>query len=202
MPNWCTTTILIAGDKYELKNLQELITKWINRGYTKHGFGKLWLGNAVLGAGFKVEDFECRGLFAYIGEVYESDVSLFEFVTSTAWEPMIEMWEAIVEKYAPHSKIYWYAEEPGTELYFSNDKNHDFIKAEYAVECILDEENSDFVSKAGFINGIETYKKEDLTNALRKIYGHKSLNEMLLLVEKDTRLRGYDYFKIHKINFV
>ena len=174
MPNWCMTDLIIAGDKSELQRLEKLIGKWTSKEYSKSGADKMWLGNIVLGAGFKTFDevtdgFRCRGSIDYIGEVEREEGKLYslEIEYESAWEPMIEMWYAVTRKYAPHCHLYWYAEEPGFELYQSNDENHVFFDVEYAVTCWLEDDNK--FSKAGFENGTGTYTKEDLTDMLRRV---------------------------------
>lgn len=116
MPNWCSNTIAIyEGDKPELEKLYRLITEWTSRNYIKNSFGETWLGNIVLGAGFSIEDYECRG---EIADVFldEEDGSL-NIETETAWKPMNAMWHAVIEKFAPHCSFDSFSSEPGSAYY-------------------------------------------------------------------------------------
>ncbi len=207
MPNWCVTDLIIAGDKSELEKLEKLIGKWTSKEYSKSKVDKMWLGNIVLGAGFKTFDeardgFRCRGSIVYIGEVERAEEKLYslEIEYESAWEPMIEMWYAVIKKYTPHCRLYWYAEEPGFELYQSNDENHIFFDVEYAVTCWVKDDNK--FSKAGFENGTGTYTKEGLTDMLRKVYGEKTLDEMRLLVTKDVEEWEDEFLGIYDIEIV
>lgn len=116
MPNWCSNTIVIyEGDKPELEKLYRLITEWTSKNYMKNSFGETWLGNIVLGAGFSIEDYECRG---EIADVFldEEDGSL-DIETETAWNPMNAMWHAVIEKFAPHCSFDSFSFEPGAAYY-------------------------------------------------------------------------------------
>lgn len=116
MQNWCNNTITIyEGTKPELERLYQLITEWTSRNYMKNSFGETWLGNIVLGAGFSIEDYECRG---EIADVFldEEDGSL-DIETETAWKPMNAMWHAVIEKFAPHCSFDSFSFEPGSAYY-------------------------------------------------------------------------------------
>ena len=126
MPNWCFTEIKIYhNNKNELKTFYELIQKWTSTNYMKNGFGLQWLGNIVGNSGIGTinkgqnTDLSCRGTLNDI-ELNEDYIYLS---TDTAWEPMLQMWLKLIKKYLPNSEsmLYYSAEEPGCELYITND---------------------------------------------------------------------------------
>ena len=45
--------------------------------------------------------------------------------TDTAWCPMIEMWQRVVDKHLPGADIIFSAEEPGCGVYVTNDYDYD-----------------------------------------------------------------------------
>lgn len=202
MANWCMTNMIIAGEKCELRKLRALILKWTSKEYVKNGFGEPWLGNIVLGAGFMIDDFECRGNVLSVGSIYDLDgLPYFEIEYESAWQPMPEMWYSVTDKYAPNCKVYWYAEEPGFELYQSNDIHHVFFSDTYAVDCYITDTENKFL-KAGFENGITTYDEEGIEKILRKVYPRKLLYEMLVLAQKEMKNLEDNYLGIYAIDFV
>ena len=124
MPNWCSTNITIYSDKEnELKNLYEKIKLWISKDYMENGFGHTWLGNIVLGAEIGTvstdvkTDVRCRGNIVYMD--YQDGQIVID--TETAWVPMLEIWRKVLEKFLPDAQLFYVADEPGCELYCSND---------------------------------------------------------------------------------
>ena len=150
MPNWCCNCEIIAGPKEEVKKLRDLIEEWTSKNYVENGFGLEWLGNIVIGAGFTIYDddpvngFYCRGNLSDALEIEEGkDGEDWElhFQSLTAGGPMPQMWYAIVAKYAPHCKYYYYSEEHGNQFYESNDIEHRFFPEEYFVDVMYYEDD-------------------------------------------------------------
>lgn len=76
MPNWCSNEERIIGPKNEIVPLFQNIRKWTSKNYRENGFGNLWLGNIVLGAGFEVDGnsencLRCRGALSREPELYD-----------------------------------------------------------------------------------------------------------------------------------
>lgn len=147
MPNWCYTEINIHhNNKKELKKFYNLIQKWTSKNYKENGVGLQWLGNIVGNSGIGTidkrqnTDLFCRGKLNYI-ELNEDNISLG---TETAWEPMLQMWLKLLEKYLPNAEFIYSAEEYNCALYITNDPNIvnkynvatwdiDDFEAEYAI---------------------------------------------------------------------
>lgn len=135
MPNWCYTNITIFHyDEEKLKKFFKQIDEWSKKTYAKNGFdcegaGCRWLGNIVGNAGLatwksrgdKGEDFEpyirCRGT---LNDLYLNGNNI-ELHTETAWVPMMQMWQELVDKYLPDADIWYTADESGCGLYVTND---------------------------------------------------------------------------------
>lgn len=124
MPNWCTTQITINHeDEKELEKLSKLIDEWTSKDYKENGFGCNWLGNIVLGSGIGTVDTNgetdlcCRGTIEY-SELLKNQLVVTTF---TAWSPMLQMWQKLLDKYLPGAELIYEAEESGCGLYCTND---------------------------------------------------------------------------------
>lgn len=124
MPNWCSTNIEIIHDNPNvIETLYKKIEQWTGNNCVENSFGTSWLGNVVVGAGLCTADevahtnIRCRGSICYM-DLYHDRIMI---QTETAWAPMLRMWQLVVDKYAPEAEIIYTAEEPGCELYTTND---------------------------------------------------------------------------------
>lgn len=142
MPNWCSTHIEITGSSENIDLLYSKIDEW--RSKTKHGD----LDQILELAGIDVEKYSCRGTLesCLLCIVKEGDEYLV-LDTETAWTPMIKMWRAIIEKYVPDVKLYWIAEEPGCEIYETNDVDYKRFDYDYVIDYSFSAENSPFRSE-------------------------------------------------------
>lgn len=141
MPNWCFTNIAMTGQIEKVQFLHDKIKEWTSKDYMQNGFGNTWLGNIVLGSGIATEEDidkrdtpRCRGVIVdleinfldpcvisfYFGATRQQGAVL-NIQTETAWNPMIKMWSMINEHYNLGLEITYTAEEPGCELYETND---------------------------------------------------------------------------------
>ena len=81
MPNWCCNEERITGPREEILPLHKKLLEWTSRNYMENGFGHLWLGNIVLGAGFKVDGngknyLHCRGALLEEPMLYDDEAPL------------------------------------------------------------------------------------------------------------------------------
>lgn len=146
MPNWCYNYITINNeDKKELEKLNNLIEEWTSKDHVENGFGLNWLGNIVGNSGIDTWDEEkhnfssgtrCRGTLVE----YNLDEEELLITTETAWCPMIQMWIKILEKYSPTSSLVFDAEEPGNEIYVTND---DYYRGLYYIDSCRDDYDFD-----------------------------------------------------------
>ena len=122
MPNWCFTDYTFYGESKFVRDFAARVQKYTERDFMKNGFGTSWLGNVCLGFDIttpeeleKGESPRCRGS---INNMDDCDVdSEFMISTETAWEPMNDMWDKIIEKH--------YCDENGNEVLF-----YDYISEE------------------------------------------------------------------------
>lgn len=128
MPNWCDTTYKCVGDPKEVRVLHKIL-KYIDIRKTtivRNGFGKWRLGNLVTKLGGKWEDYCCRGEIT--GYSFDGDV--LEITQYTAWCEQEGVRRIIQEKF-PSIKVYYREEEPGCEVYYTNDTTGSYFPETY-----------------------------------------------------------------------
>ena len=120
MPNWCSTAYAIDGDAKEVRQLYELMKGLEERDSpsVKNDFGTTWLGCLVDALGGDWKKIKCRGDWSFL-ELDEDD-DIVRFCTETAWYPCNEVLEFVCKKF-PSLNYYCQAEEPGQNIYITND---------------------------------------------------------------------------------
>jgi len=135
MPNWCSTTYRFRGSREELDLLSKKIVEWTSSSTMKTDFGDPWLGNIVIGAGFKdridnadpSQNIRCRGTLTDISDISCDNNGGFSFDlwTETAWVPMAKMWELVIETLKLKTVGFTFvAEESGCEVYWIYDPHN------------------------------------------------------------------------------
>lgn len=127
MPNWCYTDIIIDGPDDEIISLYGEFTKW-NDAPRRN---ELW--QFLAHAGLNQVNYRCRGIIDYMNCDMRKNNSHIAIGTETAWIPMIQMWRDIVAKYSKNCKIFFRAEEPGQEIYMTNDTNYEYFSEDYRI---------------------------------------------------------------------
>lgn len=130
MANWCTTYITINyNDKGKLKAFYEMLDDWRQKPIAKNDFDGMslgWLGNIVGNSGIAkynekesvfVPDIPCRGSLLSL-DYHDEKI---EITTETAWDPLLEMWNILCDKYLPDAEILYIAKESDSGFYCSND---------------------------------------------------------------------------------
>lgn len=206
MPNWCSTEMVIAGPKEEIKNLHVLILHWMNKAEEAKDNKRhyKWLGYLLEGAALALdgETYACRGWLSDMDVPYQGTGNTWELRLSyeSAWTPCTELWDAVVKKYAPHCEAYWYAEEPGTELFLTNDTHQKFFDFSYVI--VMDEIPEDHRLVQIFGNDPAIYLTEkELEEKLQKFCAAGNLEEKMNRANA-VKLDGNGYFHIFKVDVV
>lgn len=199
MPNWCTTSYVFRGDKKEIKDFYNKIKSFTSKERIQNDFGDYWLGNIVDGFGFDWREVRCKGHISYFPELEETDPDRLGLSTETAWYPMTEMWNKIIEKYYPSISYVLIAEEPGCGVYINTDiEGYDFTER-YRVDFKLPSKY-DPQCEYGFYADCE----EDLIEAFNSIFHrkYKSYKQCKKRLSKEFKKKEYrdkGYFLIiHK----
>lgn len=141
MPNWAYTDYVVTGDNKKVNEMFSMLER-LNarkRPLAKSDFGKLWLGNIVLLLGKHWKDVYCRGSIQSYQKSFDNQ-NLFLAVES-AWGEMNEVRELLQQKF-PSLQVYYYVEEPGMEIYSTNDQSGKYFPSRYVVYS--DEEGTEY----------------------------------------------------------
>lgn len=221
MPNWCNNTNIIHGPREEIVPLYEKLVSWTSKNYRENDFGVGWLGNIVLGAGFsllsedKKDGLFCRGNVEDSFQTVEGEnkygfFQLYEdtiwFSSTTAWGPMPDMWYKILEKYAPHCRYFYLAEEPGMGIYCSNDIDHEYFSDEYVVDVTYwDEKRIPKKYLETFDEDSYDWTTEELIPVLQDFTNSKEtdMDTLIDLFKKQERidLGNEGYVSINRIKY-
>ena len=197
MPNWCTNHLVLVGDEKEINQLNDLMIELENKKepFMPNGFGTNWLGCLANALGENWEDVRCRGDWYdhYIDT--DSDQKELHIMIQYAWcacDEIIDM----LERHFGSIRVYYYAEEPGCEVYETNDIEGIYFPERFTVQCYIEGDGEydtgyfDTLSEAfnyvSGIAGVQVEKMEDL----------KTLNDKL------EELGEYNYCNIHEINVI
>ncbi len=200
MPNWCTTSYVFRGDEKEIKDFYNKIKSFTSKERIQNDFGDFWLGNVVDGFGFDYNEIPCRGLIDYFPDSQEdTDPDRLELSTQTAWEPMTEMWNKIIEKYYPSISYVFIAEEPGCELYINTDLTGEDFSERFSIDFRLPPKYT-HAAPNGFYADCEENVVEEFNYIFhRKYKSYKQCKKKLSKEFKKKKYRDKGYFiKIHK----
>lgn len=170
MPNWCSTSYVVTGDKNEVRDLYEKMRSLEEREkpLVKNGFGVTWLGNLVTLLGRSWEEVYCRGEWSEL--IVDIEGNELRFCTMTAWAELRQLRHFLQEKY-PSLTFYFRSEEPGMCIFQTNDKEGIYFPERYKVEhwdeeseyCMDEKEVFDTVSD---ITGTTVQNLEELNKAI------------------------------------
>lgn len=134
MPNWCSNSVTIVGDRAEVEQLNRIMEELENRQEPSisNGFGTTWLGCLVDALGESTDDIYCRG--EWMCRTFEEGELRFE--VESAWSPSTEVFDLIEQKFES-LKCYYVAEEPGMCIYVTNDASGEYYSERYKVDMCL-----------------------------------------------------------------
>jgi hypothetical protein len=135
MPNWCDTTYKCVGDPKEVRSLYKIIKANDRRKNprVKNGFGKLWLGCIINALGDDWEKLRCRGEITD----YQLDDNVLTIYQNTAWCEQEGFRECIEKKY-PSIKVYYQEQEPGCDVFYTNDNSGIYFPDRYFLDSYDD----------------------------------------------------------------
>lgn len=206
MPNWCNTSMTIEGPKAEIESIHRKIKEWTSRNYVENDFGKNWLGNIVVGAGFSYKLLACRGLISFMDEEIttrqdEPGIYYFQVQYESAWTDINGTWETILERHAPNCEIYYVAEELGNEYFVTNDRDKRYYDEEIIVLSNL-EKTSPLYQKWEEEFDCESYMtRKSLKERLTAIFGPMSLRKLIKKAEAIPQTDD-EYVYINQVQYV
>ena len=185
MPNWCYNQEVIIGPEDEIRPLYNDLSKWTSEEYIENGFGTEWLGNIVargINESREYENYACRGKIIDLFEPEKTDDGSeykISFSSETAWAPMPGMWYALLKKRAPNCRYYYYAEEPGCEIYCSNDVEHENFTDETVITAYVENDDMKYLSdelrhSLQWDDSYRGYSCEDIKDILSNLFNDKN----------------------------
>ena len=197
MPNWCYTKIVFKGKPDVVKALYDFVSddEANNALKISTDFGVRWLGCYLERAGYDWESYRCRGTLEHISDLTDNE---FFIETETAWVPMLSMWQAIIDKIAPGIETIYNAEEPGCEIFWTNDPE---IYGSYWVDVYdADHLQSNVKNVFGESND---YTESDLRKALLEIFpDEKTLSMEELICKLNNEYDVNEGMAIHEWFYV
>lgn len=187
MPNWCNVTYAVTGNPDSIKELHNVV-KDLNKRKTllvPNGFGLLWLGCVITKLGGNWKDIYCRG--KVLDFKYDKKQQVLFLYIESAWSEPQEF-RLFLQSILLGLYIYYIVEEPGMEIYETNDKDGKYFPAKYLVE-----------SENGLMY-FNTFEKlqEYLEPILEK--------EIHNYIEAETLVNQYnrdkEYLSLHKFNII
>lgn len=126
MPNWCATSIIVAGSRKEIDDLYKTMKglEQLPEPGVPNGFGSTCLACLANALGKDYKNGFYRGEWS---ELAMSDDGTLFFRTDTAWGPSTDIMKDIQDHY-PTLKCFFSAEEPGYNLYMTNDREGIYFK--------------------------------------------------------------------------
>lgn len=108
--------------------------------------------------------------------------------TSTAWEPMLQMWQALLDKFLPDAELVYEAEESGCAVYMTNDEK---LRDTYIIDAFdMEDIDSDWEAN-----------EEEVVNLLQKLLKTEETDVKTLMPKLCSSKYG-DKISIHKWEFV
>lgn len=132
MANSAEVTYKCVGDKKQIRALYNTLDNLNNRNtpVVDNGWGLLWLGCVITKLGGNWKDYSCRGVI--VDFYMDGDVLVID--QETAWDEQTEFRFFLNDTY-PDIEIYYREEEPGCELYATNDSSGIYFPDRYYLDC-------------------------------------------------------------------
>lgn len=182
MPNWCFNNYVFEAD---LKNKEKL--EWLRDKLNKSLEKREWFDKLAEDLGVKLE--YTRGNIIGVYELESNDKEVwFAAEAETAWSPISELWQGVKENFAKEGvelRFYYFAEEPGMEVYETNDKERKhFWGDEWKVDSSEDEVESSYYDNKKDV--VAALNEQLGTNKFTEDMTEDKINDMLKDMEKSV----------------
>lgn len=123
MANCCSTTYKCVGDPKEIAELHGILESLTSR--------RQWLSELVTELGFDNSTLRCRGEILDYNLDPDNILTIYQ---ETAWCEQEGVRNSIEKKF-PSIKVYYRDEEPGCEVYCTNDNGGDFFPEKFLLDA-------------------------------------------------------------------
>lgn len=188
MANWASTSYCIEGQQCDLREIFNLCKNFIEckRKPMKENADCEWEGNIVMALDMDVEKYYLRGFI----QTCELDGDVLRIEAEEAWG-LTEFRQAL-ESHYDGLKVYFIVEEPGMEIFATNDAECTYFTERYWDECHVDGE---FWSEY-------FHTKEQAMAYVSNILGKETVTEKEIEQWNDERENTDEFICVHEFKIV
>lgn len=143
MANWASTSYRIEGSKEDLEKVYNVIDEFMSerRKPVQVDASNEWEGNIIRALGATDEQMKNNYLRGFIEE-YEMDGDIIRIEAEEAWGTTD--FRQVLAQLMPELTIYYIVEEPGCEVYATNDADGKYFPERFYVDAYV---NGDYQSE-------------------------------------------------------
>lgn len=185
MANWATTSYVIEGDAQTIKKIKDVLEK-LEDGLIKpyNNSSKEWEGNIILALGGEIKNNESMRGFVLDYDCGDDTVTIH---AEEAW--CLTDFRFALKRIFPEVEVYFMIEEPGCEIYQTNDYDGKYYPERYCIDCCV---NGD--CQVGYFEDMEGVWK------FLEEYGVQDFDDVSKFNEE--RKEDDEFIYIHEYEFV
>ena len=191
MANWASTSYRIEGSKGDLEKVYNVIDEFMSerRKPIEVNASSEWEGNIIKALGATDEQMKNNYLRGFIEE-YEMDGDIIRIEAEEAWGTTD--FRQVLAQLMPELTIYYIVEEPGCEVYATNDADGKYFPERFYVDAYV---NGDYQSEY-----FET--EEQAMTYVANLLGKKEVSKNELENWNECHEEDNNFIYIHEFEIV
>lgn len=191
MANWASTSYRIEGSKEDLEKVYNVIDEFMSerRKPIEVNASSEWEGNIIRALGATDEQMKNNYLRGFIEE-YEMDGDIIRIEAEEAWGTTD--FRQVLTQLMPELTIYYIVEEPGCEVYATNDADGKYFPERFYVDAYV---NGDYQSEY-----FET--EEQAMTYVANLLGKKEVSKNELENWNECHEEDNNFIYIHEFEIV
>lgn len=191
MANWASTSYRIEGSKEDLEKVYNVIDEFMSerRKPVQVDASNEWEGNIIRALGATDEQMKNNYLRGFIEE-YEMDGDIIRIEAEEAWGTTD--FRQVLAQLMPELTIYYIVEEPGCEVYATNDADGKYFPERFYVDAYV---NGDYQSEY-----FET--EEQAMTYVANLLGKKEVSKNELENWNECHEEDNNFIYIHEFEIV
>lgn len=191
MANWASTSYRIEGSKEDLEKVYNVIDEFMSerRKPVQVDASNEWEGNIIRALGATDEQMKNNYLRGFIEE-YEMDGDIIRIEAEEAWGTTD--FRQVLAQLMPELTIYYIVEEPGCEVYATNDADGKYFPERFYVDAYV---NGDYQSEY-----FET--EEQAMTYVANLLGKKEVSKNELENWNECHEDDDDFIYVHEFEIV
>ena len=154
MANYCITKYVIEGEKAELDAFEAMLRRLEAMKPEdfpcETGWGSTWLGFVAHALGKNWEEMSTSDVKGSWRGLERRDEGVLALTTESAWASPDELMDIVCARY-PSFQLYFYAEEPGCEVFVTNDTEGKYFPGRFWLSgCVPVSKEGDEVEYVDF----------------------------------------------------